>query len=176
MKLRAIVALAAAVVGAVFFTPVAQAQAYPPTICPTLSVSTTHPLPGETITVSGINFDAHAQVHLVMHTKVYDLGTVTTDANGSFSTSVKMPNGVYGRHVLIAVSGAAHIQGCPGRPIVVVHPHRPGGTNSGTGGHHGGNAFTGVDLLVILLVAAGLLGAGIALTRGGKRRHGSDVV
>jgi hypothetical protein len=173
MKLRAIIALAAAIIGAVFFMPAAQAQAYPPTICPTLSVSTTHPLPGETITVSGVNFNANAQVHLVLHSKAYDLGTVSSDGQGSFSTPVKLPSGVLGRHVIVAVSGAPQIQDCP--IAVVVHIHQPGGSNSGPGGHHGGNSFTGVDILLIVLAAAALLGAGVALNRGGKRRHGSDL-
>ena len=180
MRLRAIVALAAAILAAVFFSPAAQSSAspraldYPPTTCPgSLSVSTTHPLPGETITVTGAGFTAGANVHLVMHTKVYDLGTFKADAQGSFTAQVTLPGGVVGRHVILAVSGAANIQDCPGVPI---HIQTPGGTSTGTGGHHGGNSFTGVDILLILLAAAALLAAGVALNRGGKRRHGSDFV
>lgn len=173
MKLRAMLALAAAIIGAALFAPAMQAQAYPPTTCPgMLSVSTTHPLPGETITVTGANFTAGAQVHLVMHTTTYDLGTFTANAQGNFTAQVKLPDGVVGRHVVLAVSGAPHIRQCAGAPIQI---HGPEGSSTGTGGHHG-NSNTGVDVLIIVLVAAGLLGAGVALTRGGKRRHGTDAV
>jgi hypothetical protein len=173
MKLRAMLALAAAIIGAALFAPAMQAQAYPPTTCPgMLSVSTTHPLPGETITVTGANFTPGAQVHLVMHTTTYDLGTFTANAQGNFSAQVKLPDGVFGRHLVLAVSGAPHIRQCAGDPIQI---HGPEGSSTGPGGHHG-NSNTGVDVLIIVLVAAGLLGAGVALTRGGKRRHGTDAV
>jgi hypothetical protein len=174
MKFRAIIALTAAIMAAVFFSPAAQARpGYPPHACPgMLSVSTTHPLPGETITVTGTNFTPGAQVHLVMHTTTYDLGTFKADASGSFTAQVKLPNGVFGRHLVIATSGAPHIKQCSGDPIQI---QSPGGTSTGPNGHHG-NSNTGVDILVILLVAAGLLGVGVALTRGGKRRHGSNAV
>lgn len=175
MKLRATVALVVAMLAAMFFIPAAQAApapGYPPHGCPgQLSVSTTHPLPGETITVTGSNFTANAQVHLVMHTKTYDLGTFTANAQGQFAAQVQLPNGVTGRHVIFATSGAAHIKQCAGIPIQI---HSPAATSAGPGPHHG-NAFTGVDILLILLVAAGLLGAGVALTRGGKRRHGAGT-
>jgi alpha-L-fucosidase len=173
MKFRAIVALAAAIVGAAFFTPAAQAApspGYPPHGCPgQLSVSTTHPLPGETITVTGTNFTPGARVHLVMHSKVYDLGTFTANAQGQFSAQVTLPHGVFGRHFIIATSGAPHIKQCEGDPIQIQAPPPPTPP-----GHHG-TSFTGTDILVILLVAAGLLGAGVALTRGGKRRRGADA-
>ena len=178
MRLRAIAAFAAAILAAVFFSPAVpssaspRALAYPPTTCPgTLSVSTTHPLPGETITVTGANFTAGAHVRLVLHTKVYDLGTFKADAQGSFTAQVTLPSGVRGRHLVIAVSGAAHISSCPGVPIQI---HSPGATSSGPGGHHGGNSFTGVDILLIVLAAAVLLGVGVLLTRGGRRRHGTE--
>lgn len=172
MKLRAI-ALAVAVIGAaLFLTPAMQAQAYPPTTCPgMLSLSTTTPLVGETITVTGSGFTPGAQVHLVLHTKVYGLGTFTANGNGSFTAQVTLPEGVTGTHVIVATSGAPHVNQCPG---VRIHIHAPAGTSAGPPGHHG-TSFTGVDILVIVLIAAGLLGAGVALTRGGKRRHGQSA-
>ncbi|HEX3614071.1 MAG TPA: hypothetical protein VHU88_20450 [Sporichthyaceae bacterium] len=174
MRLRAVIALAAALIGAVFFTPAVQAQGYPPAGCPgSLSVSTTHPLPGETITVTGTDFSPGANVHLVMRSQSYDLGTFKANAQGSFTAQVKLPAGVVGRHLIVAVSGAPHITQCEGDPIQIQPPN---GTSTGPNGHHGGNSFTGVDILVIVLIAAGLLGAGVALTRGGKRRHGTDTV
>jgi hypothetical protein len=175
MRLRAVIALAVAVVAAVFMSPAAPASAapgafaYPPTNClGSLSVSTTHPLVGETITVSGSNFNAHAAVHLVLHTQSYDLGTFNTDAQGSFTAQVQLPAGVVGAHVIVAVSGAPDVNRCPGVPIQI---HNPQPTNT----HRGGpppNANTGTDILLILLAAAALLIAGALIYRSGKRRHG----
>jgi alpha-L-fucosidase len=173
MKIRALIALAVAVLAAVFFSPAAQANAspralaYPPTTCPgTLSVSTTHPLPGETITVTGHNFTPGANVHLVLHTVTYDLGTFKADAQGSFTAQVKLPDGVVGQHLVVAVSGAPHVRQCPGETIQI---QAPGGTSTGPGGPPG-TSFTGTDLLLILLAAAVLLGAGAIFLRSGRRR------
>lgn len=176
MRVRAMIALAVAVLAAVFISPAAPssaspgALAYPPTTCPgSLSVSTTHPLVGETITVSGANFNAHAGVHLVMHSKSYDLGTFNTDAQGSFSAQVRLPFGVVGTHVIVAVSGAPNIGQCPGVRIQI---HGPAATSTGPGGPP--TSFTGTDLLLILLAAAVLLAAGVVFNRSGKRRHGTS--
>jgi alpha-L-fucosidase len=169
MKLRAIALGVVALCAAVFFTPAMQAQAYPPTTCPgMLSLSTTTPLAGETITVTGADFTPGAQVHLVLHTKVFGLGTFKADSQGGFTAQVTLPEGVTGGHVISATSGAPHITQCPG---VHVQIHAPAGTSAGPPGHHG-TSFTGVDILLVVLVAAGLLGVGVALTRGGKQRHG----
>lgn len=176
MRLRAIIALAAAgAVGMLFAAGTAQAAAqYPPTVCATLSVSTTHPLPGEAITVSGVNFEPNHAVHLVLRPPSYALGTVNSDAQGSFTTSVKLPDGVYGAHKIVATSGASNSASCPGDPTVTVHIQNPGGTTAGLGGgsgHHGGTSFTGFDGLLVVIAAAVLIVVGAALNRGGKRRH-----
>jgi len=171
MKLRAISALTVAVLGMVLFAPLATADAYPPTTCASLSVSTTQPAAGETITVSGVNFTANTSVHLVLNTTTTDLATVSSDAQGSFSTPVKLPAGLTGAHAVVAVSGAPTGHGC-GRPHVVVDI-QPFGSSTPTGAHHGGNSFTGVDLLLVVLVAAVLIAAGVALTRGAKRGRAS---
>lgn len=174
MKLRALIALAVAILAAVFFSPAMQASAspgafaYPPTTCPgTLSLSTTNPLAGETITVTGHNFTAGADVHLVLRTKAYDLGTFRADAQGSFTAQVTLPAGVYGQHTVVAVSGARLIAQCPGDPIQI---HSPGGESTGPGGPPG-TSFTGTDLLLILLAAAVLLGAGAIFLQSGRRRR-----
>jgi alpha-L-fucosidase len=173
MKFRAMLALAAAVLGVALFAPALQAQAYPPTTCPgMLSVSTTHPLAGETITVTGANFSPGASVHLVLHSRVHDLGTFRANSHGGFTAQVTLPAGVTGRHVIVAVSGAPHINQCPGQPIQI---HGPGGKSTGPGGPPGGTSFTGTDLLLILLIAAALLTAGVAFVRGGKRRSADHV-
>src|SRR5579875_168515 len=78
-RMTRIVALLTAFVAVVFgvFIPAtaasAQPHAYPPTICPTLAVSTTTPLEGQPITVSGVNFAPHTKLTLELHTQTYDL-------------------------------------------------------------------------------------------------------
>jgi hypothetical protein len=135
MRLRAIFALAATVFGALLLVPAAaQAAGYPPTECASLSVSTTHPLPGEEITVSGTNFLPNADVRLELHSKTYVLKTVTTDSSGSFSTQVKLPNGVVGTHQIVAASGAPST--CP-TPTVTLHIQKHGteGSSAPPPGH-----------------------------------------
>ena len=172
MRLRAVIALAVAVIAAVFMSPASSASAapgafaYPPTTCTgQLSVSTTHPLVGETITVSGTNFNAHSNVHLVLHTKAHDLGTFTTNAQGSFSAQVQLPFGVLGAHTIVATSGAANIGQCPGLRIQI---HAPAATSTSPGGP---TSYTGTDILLIVLAAAVLIAAGLIFSRSGKRRN-----
>jgi len=162
--------------GAAFFAFGLQASAqaqppgYPTHDCPgQISVSTTNPLPGETITVTGSGFKPGVQVHLVMHTVTYDLGTFTADAQGSFTAHVKLPAGVYGKHLIISAVDDA--KKCPADPIQI---QSPGGESTGPGGPPG-TSFTGTDLLMILVAAGVLLGAGALFLRGGKRRSAEHV-
>jgi alpha-L-fucosidase len=172
MRLRAISALAVAVIAAVLM-PAAQAHAagpYPPGPCPgQISVSTTNPLPGETITVTGSGFAPGSSVHLTLHTKVYDLGTFTANAQGSFTAHVTLPAGVYGKHFVIGTT--AFTKDCPGDPVQI---QSPGGESTGPGGPPG-TSFTGTDLMMILVAAGVLIGAGALFMRGGKRRTAEHV-
>lgn len=173
MRFRAIVALSAVAVAALFAPAAANAAAlYPPTVCATISVSTTNPLPGESIVVSGVDFLANASVQLELQPPGSVLKTVTSDSSGSFSTSVKLPDGVTGRHRVVATSGAPNSASCPSDPFVILNIQKHGteGSSASTGGHHG-TSFTGVDVLLVLLAAALLIAAGAALTMGGKRKH-----
>jgi hypothetical protein len=168
------VALALAAASLVIAGPAAQAVAYPPTICPTISVSTTTPLAGEAITVTGTNFTAGATVRLELDSSATVLKTVTASGSGTFTTQVTMPAGMLGSHTIIA-SGGGGGPGCPSEPIQIVNAHGPGGGGAGGNGggtnSGGGTAFTGVDVLLLVLIAGLLLTAGIMLNRGGKRRR-----
>lgn len=174
MKIRATLALVLALAGLVLVGPASPAQAsgfqaYPPTICPTVSVSTTKPAVGETITVTGQNFDPNKSVTVLMHSKTYVLATVKTDAEGAFSANVKMPAGLTGSH-LITVKGAQ--SGCPADPVRILIGGTP--ISSPAKGPNGGPpAFTGVDVLGLLLAAAALIGLGVLLNRrrGANSRH-----
>jgi hypothetical protein len=183
MKLRTLLALAVSVAGLALAGPAASAGAapaasvldYPAKICPTLSVSTTTPLAGASFTVSGVNFAPNAKIRLELDTKVDVLATVTSDANGAFATSVKMPAGVLGNHDIVAVGGDTGVAGCPADPAQVLHVGTAGAgavAGGGSGGSSsGGTAFTGVDVLGLVGAALALLVGGVLLNRGGKRRR-----
>ncbi|MCU1656129.1 MAG: hypothetical protein JWO57_785 [Pseudonocardiales bacterium] len=142
----------------------AGAAPYPPAICAQLAVSTTTPFPGQSITVSGSAFAAHQSVTLILDTSSTVLGHVTASAAGTFSTSARMPTDVRGNH-LITVQG--DVSGCPVDPVQINVQSGAGSSSSGGGGL----AFTGFDAVLAVAVALGLIGAGVLLSRGGKRRY-----
>jgi hypothetical protein len=184
MKLRVALALAAALAGVALVAPTSPATAaptdpaYPPHTCPTLSVSTTHPAVGEQITVTGQRFDANERVTLVLTKPTHKLGTATTDADGTFSTTVRMPAGVTG-HKTITARGAQSV--CPADPVQILIENRSAdnGGPGGSGGSGGTPAMTGMDIGGLLIAAAALIGLGLLLNRrrtGARRRRRSHLV
>lgn len=180
MRLRATIALVLAGLGFAFLGPVAAADAYPVVTCSTLAVSTTTPAAGETVTVTGTNFEPNKTVRLELHTKVYLLKTVTTGSDGIFSTQVTLPDGVTGSHLIVAVGGSLRATGCPADPSVslTIKGSGVGGvatsTAAGAGGQSsgsGGTAFTGVNVLLMLVVAGILIVLGLMLNRRNTARH-----
>jgi hypothetical protein len=155
----------AAQAGAAAVPTPASCQAYPIGAVPaaTLSVSTTTPFPGESITVSGTNFEPHDAITIVLSSNLIELGHVTTNASGAFSTSVTIPSNLSGSHVLSLVGAVAV---CQPSPITL--------TIQGEGTSGGGLPNTGVDILAGIAIALALLTAGVALTRGGRRRQHSS--
>ncbi len=168
MKIRAILALVFASVGLmVAVAPAATAAGpYPPATCNNLSVSTTTPLEGASITITGKNFAPNASIRLELHTAVSVLATVTSDRNGAFSTRVTLPAGVTGTHQIIPVGGL--VAGCPAKPVEITIQGNGGTNGNGTGTGGSGTAFTGVDIALLLAIAAGLLGIGVLLNRRSK--------
>lgn len=177
MKLRAILAavLTLAALGFVGSATAAQAAPYPPSACATLSVSTSTPNVGATITVTGKNFTANASVHLVLRkagtaTDGTDLTTVTADGNGSFSTHVTMPGGSNeGSYLLLAMSGAPGISDCPADPVQTLSLNAPG--NGSPNDTPGSTAFTGANIAILLIAAAALVGAGVMLNGRSRTRR-----
>jgi hypothetical protein len=139
-------------------------------VCASLSVSTTNPLPGETITVSGTGFVANANVRLELDGTT-PLKTVQADGSGNFTTSVTLPSSVTGTHTIVATTGIPTGGTC-GTPTVGLNI-QPASASS-PGGPPGGTSFTGVDIMAMVLGALALLGVGYALNRSGKRRHSYD--
>lgn len=160
----------------------AGAATYPPPVCAMISVSTTTPRQGQTITVTGEQFKPNTTVKLWL-TPRSDfpgsvssaarpagssvlLATVTTDSSGSFSAQVTIPLDVSGHQVLSA-DGPGKI--CPAEPIQITVSGGAGGGSS-SGGNGGPPAMTGVDVALLVGIGAALLAAGVLFTQSGRRR------
>lgn len=137
---------------------------YPPPSCPLLSVSTTNPFPGQTITVAGSNFTPSVAVTIELDTNVA-LAHTNADGSGSFSVNVTLPSDLVGNHTISAVG--TNLGNCPVDPIQITVQAGAGPSSSSSGG---GLASTGVNVLVGLVIALGLVAAGVIATRTGRRR------
>jgi hypothetical protein len=161
----------------------AAAATYPPTTCATISVSTTQARPGQTISVTGKEFQANVTVRLYLTPSADYPGTVsaakpagssvllasvTTDANGTFSADVTMPLDARG-HQILSADGPGKV--CPADPIQINVSAGAGGGSSAPGGGGGPPAMTGVDVALLIGVALALLAAGVLFTQGGRRKH-----
>ena len=136
---------------------------YPFGTGPSVSISTTSPFPGETVTIRGANFDKNAHVSIVMSPPGRTLASLSTGSSGSFTAHVTIPTSATGTET-ISVVGGAPADCLPN--TVVIHIQTTAAPPPG-----GNLSNTGVDILVGLLVALALLGAGLFLTRTGRRRH-----
>jgi hypothetical protein len=169
MRLRAAVVAVLALAAPALIVPAVTAPAqaagprYPATTCATLYVSTTHPLPGASLAVTGKEFTAHAAVTVEIAKPSTVLKRVRTDADGSFSTTVRLPDGLTGKRVITAVGGQTTT--CPVDPIQLAI--QGGAPNPAAGGtpNGGGTAFTGLDVAGLLAIAVALIGAGVLLNR-----------
>jgi hypothetical protein len=138
------------------------ANAYPPTVCATVSVNTTTPPEGGTIVVTGTQFTAGDSLQLKLQPGDFDLGTFTVAANGTFRAVVKLPAGVTGHRMIVVIGGGPS---CPVDPVSIDI-----GAGHATGG---GTASTGTNVAMLLGAALLLLVVGGALTERGstKRRR-----
>ena len=127
-----------------------------------MSVSTTNPAPGQTITLTGAQFEPPGNtVAIVLDTGAV-LAHVKIDASGAFSIPITMPAGVTGNH-LISVQGYKPPGVCPPDPVqITISTNNEGG---------GGLASTGVDILTGLAIALALIAGGVLFARSGRRSH-----
>ena len=167
-----VVAVATAVCLGIFFgsgsasAAPASTTPYPPPSCPLLTISTTTPFPGQTITVAGSNFTPGASVGIDLDTNT-PLGHATADGSGNFSVDVTLPAGVTGNHVIRAVG--TDLGNCPVDPIQI----NASGAGGSSSSNSGGLASTGVDILTGVAIALALLAVGAFLTGSGKKRSKS---
>lgn len=182
---RVAAALAAILTGMLAFVgaaAVASAPAvagpYPPTVCAAIAVSTTTPYAGQKITVSGTGFTAGDQVEIVLTGGANaTLGHAMVAADGSFGAQVTIPGGINGHFKIDARGGGPS---CPVDPILIDVRVGAGiaGVAAGPGGGVGANgsgglSFTGFNALLLIAAAAVLIGTGVLLARGGRRRTDS---
>ena len=147
--------------------PTGSTTPYPPPSCPLLTVSTTNPFPGQTITVAGTNFTASVAVTIELDTHVA-LAHTNADTSGSFSVHVTLPSDLTGNHTISALG--TNLGNCPVDPIEITVQAGAAPSSSSNGG---GLASTGVNVLVGLVIALGLIAAGLFATRSGRRRNAS---
>jgi titin len=97
--MRRFITAAAATLLVLLAAQVALAQYQP---AGTLSLSTTSPAAGASITVSGDGFAPVSEVRITIESEPVLLATVTTNAAGAFSVEVNIPRGMSGTHQIVA--------------------------------------------------------------------------
>jgi hypothetical protein len=143
---------------------------YPPSPDATVESSTTTPLIGQRIKVSGINYCPTENVDITL--RGVHVGSAFTTSSGSFDPEITVtgPAGA-ARLCGIGASGLATDRDC-----LVLHVRASNGQGSsstpvsGSGGGGGGTAFTGTDLALLIAIAVLLIAGGIAFATAGRGR------
>lgn len=159
---RTAVALGLAVLLVTLGAP-ARAQVYPPSPKP-ISISRSVVNPGDTITVSGEQAAAGAELSLQFFPGPRELATTTADANGRWSAEVTIPaDAGPGKHALSAVSDGEVLA------TAVVEVRAPAGEVAGESTSSGGLRL-GLLALGVAAVAIGI--AVVLLVRRQRDRLG----
>ena len=140
-------------------------SAYPPSPHATIMASTTTPSVGETIEASGTAYCPDEDVRITLAGEF--VTTTHTDLAGDFDPPVKVTHAGKLQLCGIGASGLPNDRDCL---MLTVKAHNQGGGHN-PGGGGGGTSFTGVDILLIVLAALVLLGAGWALVMAGRRKR-----
>jgi hypothetical protein len=145
-------------------TPPAPTSSAPVATAPTAtapagtSVASTSVAAGEQQTVSIGGFQPNEMVHGVLHSTPVDLGTVQADAEGVATFTFTVPAGFETGIHSVTMTGVT--SGITGEATFTV-----------TAAPTGGLAYTGTDVLPLLVVGGGLLAAGAgAVTVAARRR------
>jgi hypothetical protein len=168
--LKRVTGLAIAVVGVVgFMAAPAGADGYPPAENG-IGVSCPTPAPGDTVTVNTHGFSPGAAVTVTIESGPATLGSGAADDNGAFTFDATIPGDIQaGDHTITAagesadglLSLTARVTVTPGGCAGAAPGAPAAGGAAPSGGGHGGLAFTGSGLTMLLLQIA------LALTAGG---------
>lgn len=136
---------------------------------PTMTLSSARVRAGDPIGISGINFPPGTLLEFELQPEPLRLGTLTTDADGSFAGTFRIPiDAVVGEHYILARIGTSKFAS---PPLLITAAADPADGGAATPG--GGLAASGVEAPIsIATTALGLVGAGVLLilTPGRRRR------
>lgn len=143
-------------------------SAYPPSPNATVEVTTTSPVVGERIKISGVNYCPTESVNITL--RGAHVATAHTNSSGSFDPEITVTGPVGSAQVCgIGASGLARDRDC-----VTLHIRESSGQGAtstpvaGSGG--GGPAFTGTDIALLIALGVLLLAGGIAFATAGRSR------
>ncbi|MGY1813092.1 fibronectin type III domain-containing protein [Blastococcus sp. SYSU D00820] len=128
--------------------------------------------PGQEITLIGHGFLPYSTVTLVVYSTPQTLGYATTDANGNFVKTIRVPTTLAaGQHTLVAYG--VDPDGDPHSMAMAITVGEPGATPVASSTVTGGLAYTGTPFEAVPVAVAGglLLVAGAALVVTGRRRR-----
>ena len=146
------------------------ASAYNPGEHPTIGLSKSSGLTGDSVVVSGQGFSLNSSATLVFESTPVSLGTVATSATGTFSTTITVPDVPVGPHHVLATDGVTGKTASAAFDVTGSGTAGAGGTGSG-GGSGGGLASTGVAVVGIASLGLVLLiGGGLMLLAGRRRK------
>ncbi len=157
------------VIAALTFAFAGSASAAPYTRAPVLSVSTQAPTVGATVNFSGSGYLPGVVVNLTLQPGAYDLGSVTPDRSGSFSTLITLPAGVSGSHTVVG-AGAAPNDTASTTLVIGVSAAGGGSAGGGGGGGSGGLPNTGAAVIGLGALGLALSVGGALMLFAGKRR------
>lgn len=136
-------------------------DAYPPSLCyPTISVSTTTPFVGETITISGDAFYSNEDVKLYIGGKF--VATAHTDANGDFAGVPAVTPDLPGPREVKGVGASGQPDDVATTDLTI---RVPGHGTEGEGLASTGAKVAGLGVIAVVLIAGGAL-----LARAGRRK------
>lgn len=171
--MRGVAMLAPAAAAAALLLSATAAGAAPYNPDASLSSNTTNPDVGGRLTLSGVNYGANEDVALDLHSQVVRLSTVRADANGSFTTTVRLPANFECEHFVTALGLTTDRSA---RTDIVIgdceDDQEVGGVDRGV--DRGGD---GTDLPATGAAVGGLAAAGALMTAAGivlvRRRRSS---
>jgi hypothetical protein len=147
----------------------AAADPYPPTSSCAISTLNRSVQPGDTINLQGSGFPANNSVSLKVDPGTTALGSVHTDANGSFAKTVTIPSSLTGsNHTIVASSGSVT---CAFDPFGTRGVDAASTTSRAPTSGVEGLATTGFATLTASVIAVALLAGGALLLLLGRRRR-----